>query len=82
MSSSRKWTQTHMTKQSVTSHNFANAPKNEKYLNHPTHYGVSYLLLFSHSKYAFIYISFLQYLVVQLSGCSFLSNGYIMPSLN
>jgi hypothetical protein len=36
-----------MMKQMVTSHNFPNAPKNEKYLDHPAHYGVSYLLLFS-----------------------------------
>jgi hypothetical protein len=36
-----------MMKQMVTSLNFANAPKNEKYFDHPTQYGVSYLLLFS-----------------------------------
>jgi hypothetical protein len=45
--SSNMYMGTDMTKQMVTSHNFADAPKNEKYLDHPTHYGVSYLLLFS-----------------------------------
>jgi len=39
-----------MMKQTATSCNFANAPKNEKYLDHPTHYGVSYLLLFSDTR--------------------------------